>query len=50
MRQVTPVVEMQSNEDEIEKTPASINLDLKKGQYLTVKPKTLELGSLARAC
>ena len=46
--QVTPVVAMQSNEDEIGKTPASINLDLKQGQYLTVMPKTLELGSPAQ--
>ena len=46
--QVTPVVVMQSNEDEIGKTPASINLDLKQGQYLTVMPKTLELGSPAQ--
>jgi hypothetical protein len=46
--QVRPVVAMQSNEDEIGKTPASINLDLKQGQYLTVMPKTLELGSPAQ--
>ncbi len=46
--QVSPFVEMQPNADEIGKTPASINLDLKKGQYLTVMPKTLELGSPAQ--
>ena len=46
--QVTPVVKMQSNADEIKKTPASISLDLKKGQYLTVLPKTLEMGSPAQ--
>ena len=46
--QVSPVFKMQPNADEIGKTPASISLDLKKGQYLTVMPKTLELGSPAQ--
>ena len=46
--QVSPVFEMKPNADEIGKTPASISLDLKKGQYLTVMPKTLELGSPAQ--
>ena len=46
--QVSPVFEMKPNADEIRKTPASISLDLKKGQYLTVMPKTLELGSPAQ--
>ena len=46
--QVSPVDEMQPEADEIPKTPASISLDLKKGQYLTVMPKTLELGSPAQ--
>lgn len=46
--QVSHVDEMQQNGDEIPKTPASIRLDLKKGQYLTVMPKTLELGSPAQ--
>ena len=46
--QLSPVVEMQPEADEIPKTPASISLDLKKGQYLTVMPKTLELGSPAQ--
>ena len=46
--QVSPVVEMQPDADGIGKTPASISLDLKKGQYLTVTPKTLELGSPAQ--
>ena len=46
--QVSPVFEMKPNVDEIGKTPSSISLDLKKGQYLTVMPKTLELGSPAQ--
>ena len=46
--QVSPFFEIQPNADEIRKTPASISLDLKKGQYLTVIPKTLELGSPAQ--
>ena len=46
--QVSPFFEIQPNADEIGKTPASISLDLKKGQYLTVMPKTLELGSPAQ--
>ena len=46
--QVSPFVEMQPNGNEIGKTPASISLELKKGQYLTVMPKSLELGSPAQ--
>jgi hypothetical protein len=46
--QVSPVAVMKPNADEIGKTPASISLDLKKGQYLTVMPKTFELGSPAQ--
>ena len=46
--QVLPVVEMQPSADEIRNTPSSISLDLKQGQYLTVIPKTLELGSPAQ--
>ena len=46
--QVSPVVEMQPEAEDTGKTPASISLDLKQGQYLTVTPKTLELGSPAQ--
>ena len=46
--QVSAFVEMQPNGNEIGKTPASISLELKKGQYLTVMPKSLELGSPAQ--
>ena len=46
--QVSPFVEMQPEADDTGKTPASISLDLKQGQYLTVTPKTLELGSPAQ--
>ena len=46
--QVSPFLEMQTEADDIGKTPASISLDLKKGQYLTVMPKSLELGSPAQ--
>ena len=46
--QVSPFVEMQPEAEDTGKTPASISLDLKQGQYLTVTPKTLELGSPAQ--
>ena len=46
--QASPFLEMQTDADDIGKTPASISLDLKKGQYLTVMPKSLELGSPAQ--
>ncbi|MEO0415825.1 MAG: hypothetical protein AAF226_12840, partial [Verrucomicrobiota bacterium] len=44
--QVTPWQEPQS--EGIQRTPATIDLDLEKGQYLTITPNTLDSGSPAQ--